>query len=240
MNHEQLERRVRVLTVATATLSLLLVLVVLGGAGYASTRFQEIDVERINVVEADGRLAMVIANGERFPDAVFDGRVLYERNGLPGILFYNDEGGEMGGLTFTGSGSDSTHHSSGHLSFDQYRQDQGVALRYGSVQDRGQMGGLDVWDRPGDLSLGDMADDVLAARSGDEDARRRVDSLGAAGVYGAHRLYVGTEWDGSAVLRMEDGLSRERFRIVVGSDGGARLEFVDENGNVTFALPEQP
>ena len=41
----------------------------LGEAQATRTRFTEIDVERINIVESDGRVRLVIANGARQADA---------------------------------------------------------------------------------------------------------------------------------------------------------------------------
>ena len=46
----------------------------LGEAQATRTRFTEIDVERINIVESDGRVRLVIAIGARPAGAVMDGR----------------------------------------------------------------------------------------------------------------------------------------------------------------------
>ena len=46
-----------------------------------------------------------------------------------GMIFYNDEGTENGGLIFGGERSkDGTKQSYGHLSFDAYEQDQTMVL----------------------------------------------------------------------------------------------------------------
>src|SRR5258707_14527696 len=65
------------------------------------TRFEEIDVERINVVEKDGTLRLVISNKARAPDAVVSGKT-YPRGGgnRPGFIFCNDEGNETGRLIY--------------------------------------------------------------------------------------------------------------------------------------------
>jgi hypothetical protein len=53
----------------------------IGGSAYTALaqstqkpRFAEIDVARINVIEADGTVKLVIANRERAPDQVMDGQ----------------------------------------------------------------------------------------------------------------------------------------------------------------------
>jgi hypothetical protein len=72
------------------------------GAGRRE-KFTEIDVERINVVEPDGHYRIVISNRPRSLGPVYKGKPFgYAGGGRPGIIFFNDEGTENGGLTFTG------------------------------------------------------------------------------------------------------------------------------------------
>lgn len=93
------------------------------------TRFEEISVERINIVERDGRVRLVLANSARQADAVMDGRVLVPgRNRPAGMIFFNDEGDEVGGLIFSGRRQDGRARATASLTFDQWKQDQTVAL----------------------------------------------------------------------------------------------------------------
>src|SRR5258708_1409523 len=67
------------------------------------TKFTEIDVERINIVEPDGKLRLVISNRPRSIGPIYKGKPFgYPGGGRPGLIFFNDEGTENGGLTFTG------------------------------------------------------------------------------------------------------------------------------------------
>src|SRR5437879_6465967 len=80
---------------------------ILAGAAFRQavqrTRFIEIDVERINIVEPDGKLRMVLANRPRSIGPIYQGKPFgYAGGTRPGIIFFNDEGTENGGLTFTG------------------------------------------------------------------------------------------------------------------------------------------
>src|ERR1041384_8832650 len=94
------------------------------------TKFTEIDVERINIVEPDGKLRMVISNRPRSIGPIYKGKPFgYPGGTRQGIIFFNDEGTENGGLTLTGQrGADGKYQASTHMSFDQFDQDQIVVL----------------------------------------------------------------------------------------------------------------
>jgi hypothetical protein len=66
-------------------------------------QFDEMDVHRINVREPDGTLRMVISNHARLPGVIVRGKENppVDRP-YAGVLFYNDEGAENGGLVFGG------------------------------------------------------------------------------------------------------------------------------------------
>ena len=75
---------------------------------------------------------MVISNRPRLIGPIYKGQPFgYAGGGRPGIIFFNDEGTENGGLTFGGSRQpDGTFTASHHLSFDQFDQDQIMVLNY--------------------------------------------------------------------------------------------------------------
>jgi len=81
-----------------------LILVVLAAAAFrqASQKTGEITVERVNVVDADGTLRMVLAGKDRMHPGVMDGVTIDRPRPVAGMLFFNDEGDEVGGLTYTG------------------------------------------------------------------------------------------------------------------------------------------
>ena len=93
-------------------------------------KFGEIDVERINIVEPDGKLRMVISNRPRSIGPIYKGEPFgYAGGNRPGIIFFNDEGTENGGLTLRGARTpDGKYQASTHMSFDQFDQDQIVVL----------------------------------------------------------------------------------------------------------------
>jgi len=118
----------RFLAIYSAVVTLAFAIVVLGGftASRQKQSFDEITVHRINVVEPDGTLRMVISNKTDFPGIIIKGKETpHPGRKTAGMLFFNDEGTENGGLIFGGSKDAAGKvESYGHLSFDQYEQDQ--------------------------------------------------------------------------------------------------------------------
>ena len=92
----------------------------------APAKFESIDVQRINVGEPDGTLRMVISNKPAAPGAIIRGKeYAHPDRQSAGILFFNDGATENGGLIFGGAkDKEGKQQSYGHLSFDQYEQDQ--------------------------------------------------------------------------------------------------------------------
>ena len=69
----RIERQLRMLQLYTAALTILLLVMLVSAFQKPRPKFEEIDVERINIVEADGKLRMTISNQERVPDPVING-----------------------------------------------------------------------------------------------------------------------------------------------------------------------
>jgi hypothetical protein len=207
-------------------------------------KFTEIDVERINVLEPDANYRMVISNRARSIGPIFKGKPFgYPGGTRPGIIFFNDEGTENGGLTFTGKReANGTFRSSGHLSFDQYEQDQVVYLQYSDNNGRRRMG-LTVADRA-DVSIYDVVqqrDSVLkmtdtVARNA---AMQRVMGPRNGQPLFAQRAFFGRDVEKNAVVNLADRMGKTQLRLVVDSLGAASIEFLDANGAVTRRIGER-
>jgi hypothetical protein len=233
---------------ALITTPLLIVLSLAAFQQSGRTRFAEIDVERINIVEADGRLRLTISNRARLPDPVIGGQSYPLRSGgastAAGMIFFNDEGNENGGLTWTGTRTDQGYRASAGMAFDQFDQDETVTLSYNDVNGR-RSAGLTVTDRPnGPIQV--FAESLMVIRSLPEGPARdrrmqqfRQDAA-ARGEAGARRLFVGKDADRNAIVMLADLRGRPRLRMVVDSLGAARLESLDQAGQVTHRWPGDP
>ncbi len=202
-------------------------------------RFDEIDVERINIVEKDGKLRMVISNEERQHPGIVNGKVIqrsYPRP--PGIIFFNHLGDEMGGLVFGENGGDGHF---GSLTFDKVRNDQTIGFRYLESDNGAYTTGLTVWQQP-NLPSDVVAEKYEAAKElPDEAAREKaLQAMRDNGEMTTQRLFLGKYRDDSALLQLSDLAGNPRIRVQVAADGSPTMEFLDASGQVVYALPENP
>ncbi len=204
-------------------------------------RMKEVSVERLNVVEPDGTVRLVLCNPQRSPGHVMDGEVFGEPEGKrwAGIYFFNDEGNECGGLVYSGKReADGSYSAGGGFFFDQYRQDQVTGIRHGDTDGR-RLAGFQVWDRP-DMPIDEWVEryiPILNLPAGPE-KEAALQELRAAGLLETTRVFVGKTPDKSAVIRLHDAQSRVRLRLVVEAEGAPALEFLDEEGHVVSRLPD--
>jgi hypothetical protein len=206
-------------------------------------RFTEIDVERINVVEKNGNLRMVISNRERSIGPIYKGKPFgYPGGTRPGIIFFNDEGTENGGLTFTGQRQpDGTYRASSGFSFDQFNQDQVLYFQYNDNNGRRNMG-FTIADRI-DLDIYDLVAerDSIVRVHPEGPARNAALQKWAEPRNGvpmaAQRIYLGRDVTKAATLNLHDRNGKPRIRLTVDSLGTPSLEFLDATGTVTSRLP---
>jgi|CXWL01.1.fsa_nt_gi hypothetical protein len=220
------------------------VLVLSGFRNASHPRFDQIDVERLNVIGKDGKPVLVLArsglvpgpraNGKDYDAAIIDGREL-----MSGMLFFNDVGDEVGSILWAGIDKQPGHSQVVHLSMDQWKQNQTVALQN---VDNGtsRRAGLQINDQPVDVPVARMLDRLAAMRGA---TGARLDSMQAAhralmraGEGGRPRAFLGSR-DREAMVELRDTAGRVRARLLVGIDDLPRLEFLDATGKVTAVYP---
>jgi hypothetical protein len=224
--------------IALVGFPVLLALVIAGADDVRTLDLDEITVQRINVVEPDGTLKMVISNSALMHPGVIDGDTLMPgRSRPPGILFFDDQGDEMGGVAI--AGDDASRF--GGLLFDQINNDETLRLVSQQAFRDNQFvhqAGLSITDRNPAYTLPEvmaMMQDVEAIEDPAE-RQARIEELSARGPLRADRMFVGRRMDGEVSVDLRDNAGRSRLRMVVESDGAARIEFLDEEGAVVRTL----
>jgi hypothetical protein len=203
------------------------------GAERKVADFVEIDVQRINVREPDGTLRMTISNSATAPGLVFQGTEhRFANRQAAGILFFNDEGTENGGLLFGGAKKGRNVSSGGHLSFDQFEQDQVISLDQTEEHGR-RRAGLTFFDRPDTpLSL-DLIDKLNTP-----DGSAEFETLTKAGSFGYPRVFIGKNEERESSVTLRDAKGLARLRLTVTPAGAASIEFLNASGKVTRRIAE--
>ena len=235
----RLRRDVRLLQ-AYATLSSL-VLVFLAVSAFrqppAAQRLDELTVQRLNVIDGNGTLRLVRAGKDRMHPGVIDGKTIDRQRPVAGIIFFNDEGDEVGGLTITGQERDGVRRANALLAFDQLKQDQTIALAYSEANGQ-RSTGLTVWDRP-ETRLSELIDKLNAAQKLADPAAREqaIQAARASAPPAPRRVFVGKQADRAAAIMLADADGKPRLNLRVDASGQASIEFLDANGTIVQRLP---
>jgi hypothetical protein len=196
------------------------------------SKFKEIDVERINVVENSGKLKMVISNQERQHPGHMDGKDLKPRQREAGIIFFNSIGDECGGLVYDGD----KKGGSMALSLDQFKNDQIMQLQYNENEEnnkqRSRSYGLKLWDRSDDFTLGKLiaTDDSLKKLNNEAAYLAAIKQLKSKGLLGQERLFVGKNKDNEVGIFIKDKKGLPRIKLYVDNNNRVVIQALDENG----------
>jgi len=223
------------LSVYSVVLTVTFTIVVLGAASSVrNQKFGIITARRINIVEPDGTVRLTISNRADFPGA-WNRKKEYprpDRREAAGMLFMSEEGTEQGGFIWGASQlPDGTIQNHGHLSLDQYEENQIFAI------DAGQEGN----DKFSYITIADQGDFPIEEK---RKANEEIDKLPpdkqdpawdrffASHRHDVQRLALGRSRDGSVGLKLRDGAGRVRIVLAVQADGEPMLQFLNDQGAV--------
>lgn len=182
-----------------------------GFIGFRANSFDEINVRRINIREPDGTLRMVVASSASLPGVIVKGKEQAKVDRpQAGMLFFNDEGSENGGLIFGGrkDANGNVVDAGGSLSFDRYNANQVVQL----------------------LGVDDKEDSMAGLAVSDSQESGR----------GERRLWAGRSADGSSSLALMDAAGKKRIQLKVSAQGQAEITFLDANGKAVNTIRGEP
>ncbi len=229
---EKLTREVRILKIYAAVLTVvcLMFFFLAFKNQYSNERFKEIDVERINVVEKDGTLKMVISNKERQHPGMANHKAMKPREREAGLIFFNSLGDECGGLVY-----DANEKESGMVySVDQRNTDQIMQLQYleEAGKDKKRVYGLKLWDRPDNFTLEDMIklDDSLKKLNDPNASKKAYAKLREEGKLTNERFFAGKTMDGDVGIFIRDTQGKVRLKVYIDKNNQTHIENLDENG----------
>jgi hypothetical protein len=217
---------------------------------FGNQKFGEIDVERINIVEKDGTVKMIITNVDRFPNGtakINDRPTNENRKKRSGMLFFNEDGIECGGFIYDGRKTEKGHSAGLSLTYDQYDGDQVLQLiteDYKEGDKRFVGSSLRFNDRPSkesQLRNAEIMKELDELRKKDPNAsREKYKEYEAAGLIGeVPRMMLGKSRSESNGLFLFDNKGMPRAMFHVDKQNNAKLDFFDEKGNIIASFPDK-
>ena len=245
----KIEKQIRYLTVYAIVSSIFLIialsLIFKMDRQTENLSVEELTAKRINIIEPNGLPRLVLSNVEKSPANLNHGKPF----GIPGgnrggLIFYDDEATECGGLVFSGrKDSSGKYFASGHFSFDQYNQNQVLYLQY--LDDNGdRKTGLyvDDWhNSPAYPEFRRTYKETEKLPNGPErDAKLKqlLEPVNGDPAF-AHRIFIGKDAAKSALINLADKKGKTRIQLIVDSIGEAKINFLDSTGKVIYSLPNK-
>lgn len=201
-----------------------------------TTEFDRIRAHRIDLVEPDGTVRLILSNRADYPGSFYHGKEIPrpDRNDSAGLLFINNEGTEDGGLIYGGKMQDGKPMSFSHLSFDQYEQDQTLVLG-SSLSDGKRSSGVELNDVP-DFALTpavmDEVERVKAMPHGPARATAWAALMKKYQTFGTERASLARDRDGSVGLTLRDDQGHPRLRLTVDRSGTPSIDMLDAQGHI--------
>jgi len=213
-------------------------------------RFDEITVHRINIVEPDGTVKMVITNADKFPSGqnLVNGLTLTkDRKKRSGMLYFNEDGIECGGFIYDGKKRTDGHSAGMSLTNDQYDGDQVMQLLTTDEKKEGRRfvsGSLVFNERPVNESMSKVEKihaEIDELRKTDEAAAdKKYQQYQVMGLIGATpRIMLGKSRSENNGLFLFDSKGVPRAMFYIDKNNNAKLDFLDEKGNAVFSLPKK-
>jgi hypothetical protein len=198
------------------------------------TRFEVIDVERVNIVEKDGKVKIVLSNKARFPGLMVRGVENPYPRDVAGIALINDEGTEYGSLTTQTRRAAGNFGAYSGLRWGNLGQSPSVGMIYDD--DNGQReAGVFVADAPTSIAsqLVERGKAVQQMPEGPAKVRAMAELRRADG---PKRITIARMKDQSSAVELADPQGKPRLRLVVDRTGAPRVDFLDATGRVTRTL----
>ena len=217
----------------------------------SNQKFTEIDVERINIVEKDGTVKMVITNTDRFPNGktkINNRLTNVDRKKRSGMLFFNEDGIECGGFIYDGQKKENGHSAGLSLTYDQYDGDQVMQLITQDVQkgnERYVSSTLAFNDRPSKESqqkTQEIMEELKMLQQKDPKAmeQKLADYEKQGLIGGVPRIMLGKSRSQNNGLFLFDDKGKPKAMFYVDKNNKAKLDFYDDNGHTIASFPEAP
>jgi len=237
-----IEKKVNFLIIYAVVSTLLLSLFVFSSfrKGSEQERIDELTVKRINIIGEDGLVRMVLSNKERQHPGRMNGKELPKRERESGIIFFNEEGDECGGLIHGGKKEKNGKISSGmSFTMDQYHEDQVIQIFNEESYENGNADierGIKINEYPVGSNLGDRIEKFEAIEKIKDTSLRREELNKLIKQTPIKRRLLMGKINDNTGLFLSDKNGKRKLMIYVNENGEPKIETVNEKGEIKSAF----
>ncbi len=199
-------------------------------------KMDELTVKRINIIEDDGTIRMVLSNKARQHSGRMDGKDMAHRERHSGMIFFNDEGDECGGLIFGATDKDGKVSSGMSITFDQYKNDQVIQILNQELVEGDKINssrGFMINDYPGGSNMAKTMKAMEAAKEIENIEERKASMMQIQEESGVRSLmFLGKTRGNSNGLFLNDLEGKPKLMIYVDKDGNPKIQTFTENQQV--------
>ncbi|QDP86754.1 hypothetical protein FNJ88_14205 (plasmid) [Chryseobacterium sp. SNU WT5] len=199
--------------------------------------FDEINVQRINVIEKDGTIRMVISNKELQHSGRMNGKDWEKRERQAGMIFFNDLGDECGGLIYENKKrSDGSIKNGMSITMDQYKDDQVIQI----LNNESIKGGKMTSERGFSVNSFKSLTGIDARNKAYQDAEKINDEklrkekiIDISKNHGSSKLlFLGKTTGNSQGLFIADQNGQPKLMVYVNEKGDPKIQTFNEKGEV--------
>ena len=199
--------------------------------------FDEINVKRINIIEKDGTIRMVISNKELQHSGRMDGKDWEKRERQAGMIFFNDLGDECGGLVYAAKKTADGKATSGmSITMDRYRDDQVIQILNDESIDEGKIfsqRGFFVNDYPTLNGINQRNEAIKEVEKITDDKARKTKIREIYQTHGIRNLlFLGKTKGNSQGLFIADQKGQPKLMIYVDEKGQPKIQTFTETGEI--------
>lgn len=200
-----------------------------------------LNVEQLNIVGKDGTPRLTLFNEDHIPPLLFQGKDILpghrQNDAISGMMFYNQDGTECGGLIFGNDKDENGQVTAGmSLTIDQFQQDQVVQLLFNQQNEQKQYG-LYIYDRP-TTPIDEQLEKHLQIQQANLTEDEKNQQLDRLYEDSGLRAFLGKSGEHIAV-QLFDKQQQPRLKMYVDQDGNLHIDFLDAEGNITYSMPPQ-
>jgi hypothetical protein len=239
------DKKINLLTGYAIASTLVFGIVILSSFGEKDKKetFDEITVKRINVIGEDQSLKLVISNKDRQHSGRMNGKDWPKRERKAGMIFFNDEGDECGGLIYGGATKDGKTNSGMSLTMDQYHEDQVIQILNAEYYENGKSNierGISISDFPIGSNIEERntkMKELEKIENADERKQKMREWMKQSG--SKKRLFIGRTRGNSSGLFLADTNGQPKMMIYIDDKGNPKIETFNEKGESKNFLEEK-